>query len=81
MWLPYLAFDYRGQLVSGRDEYIPLAHGSVLPAIDPNTKALQFGNPDVMEVPSGNSTNLSYNIVHINWLTGRAVLEYHKIGP
>jgi prepilin-type N-terminal cleavage/methylation domain-containing protein len=81
VWLPYLAFDYRGQLVSGRDEYIPLAHGSVLPAIDPNSKALQFGNPDVMEAPSGNSTNISYNIVHINWLTGRAVLEYHKIGP
>jgi len=81
VWLPYLAFDYRGQLVSGRDEYIPLAHGSVLPAIDPNSKALQFGNPDVMEVPSGNSTNIAYNIVHIYPLTGRAVLEYHKMAP
>ena len=87
LWLPYIAFDYRGQLVSGRDEYIPLAHGSVLPAIDPNTKALrigkpaQIGNPDVLEVPPGNSTNIAYNIVHISWLTGRAVLEYHKMGP
>jgi prepilin-type N-terminal cleavage/methylation domain-containing protein len=83
-WLPYIAFDYRGQLVSGRDEYIPLAHGSVLPAIDPNTKALQIGvndSPDVMEMPPGNSTNIAYNIVHIGWLTGRAVLEYHKMGP
>jgi prepilin-type N-terminal cleavage/methylation domain-containing protein len=79
--LPYIAFDYRGQLVSGRDEYIPLAHGSVLPAIDPNTRALQFGSPDVAESPPGNSTNISYNIVHVNPLTGRAVLEYHKMGP
>jgi prepilin-type N-terminal cleavage/methylation domain-containing protein len=88
VWLPYLAFNYLGQLVSEvdasgnySDAYIPLAHGSVLPAIDPNTKALQFGSPDVLEAPAGNSTNISYNIVHINWLTGRAVLEYHKMGP
>jgi prepilin-type N-terminal cleavage/methylation domain-containing protein len=81
VWLPYIAFDYRGQLVSGRDEYIPLAQGSVLPAINPNTKAPVFGSPDVSEIPPGNSTNIAYNIVHIDWLTGRAVLEYHKMGP
>jgi prepilin-type N-terminal cleavage/methylation domain-containing protein len=91
VWLPYLAFDYRGQLVSEvdvsgncNDAYIPLAHGSVLPAINPNTRALQVGasaSPDVAEAPPGNSTNISYNIVHINWLTGRAVLERHKMGP
>jgi len=81
LYLPAIAFDYRGQLVTGRDEYIPLAHGSLLPAIDPNTKALQFGNPDILEVPPGNSTNIAYNIVHIDWLTGRAVLEYHRMGP
>ena len=86
-WLPYLAFDYRGQLVSGRDEYIPLAHGSVLPAINPNNKVLQIGdpaqigNPTISEMPPGNSTNIAYNIVHIDWLTGRAVLESHKMGP
>jgi len=87
VWLPYIAFNYLGQLTvdgqtpAGRDEYIPLAHGSVLPAIDPNTRALQFGRADVAEVPPGNSTNLAYNIVHIDWLTGRAVLEAHRIGP
>jgi prepilin-type N-terminal cleavage/methylation domain-containing protein len=91
LWLPYLAFNYLGQLVSEvdaagnyNDAYIPLAHGSVLPAINPNTKALQVGtgdSPDVAESPPGNSTNISYNIVHINWLTGRAVLERHKMGP
>jgi hypothetical protein len=77
--LPYIAFDYRGQLISGRDEYIPLAQGSVQPAINLNTKALQFGNTDVSEIPPGNSTNIAYKIVHIDWLTGRAVLEYHKM--
>ncbi len=81
LYLPAVAFDYRGQLVTGRDEYIPLAHGSVLPAIDPNTKALQLGSADILETPPGNSTNIAYNIVHIDWLTGRAVLEYHKMGP
>jgi len=85
--LPCIAFNYLGQLVSGRDEYIPLAHGSVLPAINASTKALQIGNltqignPDVLEMPPGNSTNIAYNIVHIDWLTGRAVLEFHKMGP
>jgi prepilin-type N-terminal cleavage/methylation domain-containing protein len=79
--LPCIAFNYLGQLVSGRDEYIPLAHGSVLPAINASTKALQFGSPDVLEMPPGNSTNIAYNIVHIDWLTGRAVLEFHKMGP
>ena len=42
-------------------------------------KLLQFAAPAVSEIPSGNSTNLAYNIVHIDALTGRAVLEYHKM--
>ena len=85
--MPCIGFNYLGQLTldgvnpAGRDEYIPLASGSVLPAINPNTKALQLGNPDVAEIPPGNSTNIAYKIVHIDWLTGRAVLESHKIGP
>jgi hypothetical protein len=32
-----------------------------------------------MEIPPGNSTNSSYNIVHIDKVTGRAVLEFQKI--
>jgi len=87
--LPYIAFNYLGQLTTEQltpapltqDAYIPLARGSVLPASDSKNKAFQFGSPDILEVPPGNSTNISYNIVHINWLTGRAVLEYHKMGP
>jgi prepilin-type N-terminal cleavage/methylation domain-containing protein len=84
---PCLAFNYLGQLtfdgqtVAGRDEYIPIAKGSVLFARDPATKTFQFNPPDASEMPPGNSTNSSYNIVHIDRLTGRAVLEYQKMAP
>jgi prepilin-type N-terminal cleavage/methylation domain-containing protein len=85
-YLPYIAFNYLGQLVSEvdtsgnyRDAYIPLAKGSISLARDVATKALLFNPPDVMEIPPGNSTNSSYNIVHIDKVTGRAVLEFQKI--
>jgi type II secretory pathway pseudopilin PulG len=81
--LPYIAFNYLGQLVSGADpagEYIPIAKGSVLFARDAATKAFQFSSPDASEMPPGNSIN-SYNIVHIDRLTGRAVLEFQKMAP
>jgi type II secretory pathway pseudopilin PulG len=83
--LPWIAFNYLGQLtfdgqtVAGRDEYIPIAKGSVLFARDPATKTFQFNPPDASEMPPGNSTNSSYNIVHIERLTGRAVLEFQKM--
>jgi type II secretory pathway pseudopilin PulG len=79
---PYVAFNYLGQLVSGQDpsgENIPIAKGSVIYAADAGTKRYQFNSPDVAEIPPGNSTNSSYNIVHIDRLTGRAVLEYQKL--
>jgi hypothetical protein len=81
---PCIAFNYLGQMtydgvnLADRDEYIPLANGSVICARDQN-KAYILDPPDAQEVPPGNSTNISYNIVHIDRLTGRAVLEYHKI--
>jgi prepilin-type N-terminal cleavage/methylation domain-containing protein len=86
--LPCIAFNYLGQLVSEvdssgnyRDAYIPLAKGSVSYALDAN-KVPQLtvmpGNP-VTETPPGNSTNISYNVVHIDHLTGRAVLEFYKM--
>jgi prepilin-type N-terminal cleavage/methylation domain-containing protein len=80
--LPYIAFNYLGQLVSGQDpsgEYIPIAKGSVLYARDPATKTFQFNPPEASENPPGNSTDISYSIVHIDRLTGRAVLEFHKM--
>lgn len=88
LWLPYIAFNYLGQLtVDGQnlaplDEYIPLAQGSVLPAINGATKALVISaasSPSVAENPPGNSTNSMYNLVHIDRLTGRAILEYQRV--
>jgi prepilin-type N-terminal cleavage/methylation domain-containing protein len=88
--LPYIAFNYLGQLISEvdasgnyHDAYIPLARGSVLPAIDPATRTFVLNNvppssPQVSENPPGNSTNI-YNVVHVDWLTGRARLEQPKV--
>ncbi len=105
--LPYIAFNYLGQLsdysgnllttaalAEGQDfdqdfvgggVDIPLAQGSVAPYRDQQTHALlmgtsgQPGSPQVTEVPLGNSTNGTYNVIHIDALTGRATLEYHKM--
>ena len=85
IWLPCIAFNYLGQLTTdgqnpaSRDEYIPLARGSMLPAMDPSTKALQFNPPDVSETPPGNSASSAYNIVDIDPLTGRATLRFQKV--
>lgn len=83
--LPFIAFNYLGQLTTDglglaqNDEYLPLAQGSVSPAIDPTTKTYQLnGPPTVTENPPGNSTNI-YNIVHIDRLSGRATLEFQKV--
>jgi len=82
--LPFVAFNYLGQLTDGngnplgRDEYIPLAHGSVLYGKDPATKAPQMVPPLTQESPPNNSI-ISYNLIHIDWLTGRARLEQRKI--
>jgi prepilin-type N-terminal cleavage/methylation domain-containing protein len=76
--LPYIGFDYQGRLVSQKDEYIPLAHGSVLIQLNPDG-SLASVPADAEELPPGNTiyagTNNSYNQVHINWLTGRARVE------
>src|ERR1035437_199941 len=92
--LPYIAFNYLGQLtldgqtIANRDEYIPLAQGSVSPAIDVTTKALVIlpvippllaGAASISETPPGNSTNSMYNIIRIDRLTGRATLAYQKV--
>ena len=79
--LPYIAFNYTGQLVpskidnssgSSKDEYIPLTKGSVL---------FQRGTPNppaVRELPVGNTSN-AFNVVSIEWLTGRAHVERQQI--
>ncbi len=86
--LPYIAFNYLGQLtfdgqnLANRDEYIPLAQGSVLPAMNAATKTFVISassSPSVSEIPPGNSTNSMYHMVHIDRLTGRATLEYQRV--
>jgi hypothetical protein len=85
--LPFVAFNYLGQLtfdgqnLAPRDEFIPLAQGSVSPAINVPTKTFVLGAPQVTENPAGNSTNITYNIVDIDPLTGRATLRFHKMSP
>jgi prepilin-type N-terminal cleavage/methylation domain-containing protein len=82
--LPCIAFNYLGQLTTdgqnpaSQHEYIPLARGSVAPAMDPSTKAFQFNPPSVSETPAGNSTNSAFNLVDIDPLTGRATLKFQK---
>ena len=91
--LPYIAFNYKGQLTteelspspSPQDEYIPLATGSVSPAINGGARTWVLGGnaganaPTVTEVPPGNSVGSSYDIIHINWLTGRARQETQQV--
>jgi prepilin-type N-terminal cleavage/methylation domain-containing protein len=89
--LPYLAFDYSGRLISEldgagnyHDAYIPLAKGSVSYGLNPATKLPQLTTVsplDIREIPPGNSTNISYNVVHVDALTGRATLESYKMAP
>jgi len=82
--LPYIAFNFLGQLTqdgvnpSGQDEFIPLARGAVDYARDA-AKVLLPAPPDVSERPPGNSTN-AFNLIHIDWLTGRARVERPEIG-
>ncbi len=83
--LPCIAFNYLGQLTfdgqnpASQDEYIPLARGSVLPAMDPSSKVLQLTPPLRVGNPPGNSTNSAYNLVDIDPLTGRATLKFQKV--
>jgi hypothetical protein len=69
--LPYIAFDYQGRLTTGRDEIIPLAKGSVAFSHDPVTKLAVEAPPFLLEQPPGSVTN-TFNLVYIDWLTGRA---------
>ena len=77
--LPYLAFNYLGQLVSGSaDEYIPIARGTVAHSRDAQTKSARAALPTLIENPPGNSTN-SFNLIHIDRLTGRARIIHQEI--
>jgi prepilin-type N-terminal cleavage/methylation domain-containing protein len=84
VYLPYIAFNYLGQLtvdgqtMAAQDEYIPLAQGQVGYAADGN-KRLVPRAADFAESPPGNSTNSMFHVVRIDRLTGRATLLKQQV--
>lgn len=72
--LPFIAFDARGQLISLRDQLIPLVRGTVFL---PRTQDGQLDltrSADVQTIPVKLATN-DFQVVRVNWLTGRAKVE------
>lgn len=86
--MPCLKFNHLGRLISEEDSagtfhhaYLPLAQGRVDYGRDVN-KALQLTDVlpgNVVEIPPGNSTNISYNVIDIDPLTGRATSLFYKM--
>ena len=86
--LPYIAFNYLGQLTTNgidpsyQDEYIPITQGSVAYGYDGPTKTPRLtlvADKDIVETPASNSTSSMFTLVHIDALTGRARLEFQKV--
>ncbi|HEV2692361.1 MAG TPA: hypothetical protein VG347_05645, partial [Verrucomicrobiae bacterium] len=87
--VPVIAFDYLGRLISETPDgnsfhhaYIPLAQGTVGYGYDGATKTALptvVQPSDIVENPAGNSTGISYNVIDIDPLTGRAKLQFFKI--
>jgi prepilin-type N-terminal cleavage/methylation domain-containing protein len=85
--VPFIAFDYTGKLISEFDgvnyhhAYIPLAQGSVSVGIDINKQPILNSvlPSDITEFPAGNSSSISYNIIDVDPLSGRARLVVHQI--
>ena len=86
--MPYIAFDYLGRLarfdslgnpIAPRDVAIPLSKGNVSYSRGPDRKALAMA-PSVNEQPLGNGTNsVTYNVIYIDWLTGRARAIHQEV--
>lgn len=77
--LPYIAFNYMGQLVTGQNDFIPLAKGNLHFARDVASGAGLEVLPTITESPPGSATNSGFNVVSIDWLTGRAHLERQEV--
>ena len=75
--VPYLAFNDLGQLESDQDEFIPLARGTVAHPHDAQRRPIA-GLPELIEKPAGNSRT-TFNLIHIDRLTGRARLIQPEI--
>jgi hypothetical protein len=88
VWLPCIIFDHRGRLISETSDnvnfhhaYIPLAQGNVAYSRDANKQPvlIPVQPGDILEVPKGNSTSISYNIIDVDPLSGRAKQLVHRI--
>ncbi len=80
-FLPYIAFDSSGRLVSGppqRDFFIPLAKASIFPSRNADQQPT-LDPADVIEPGYREADITNYNLIHIDWLTGRAKVE--RLGP
>jgi prepilin-type N-terminal cleavage/methylation domain-containing protein len=66
--VPAIAFNFQGQLLNQGDEYITFTRGNINYQRDAAGK-YKLADPQVTEVPKGNSTNNPY--LRIDWLTGR----------
>jgi prepilin-type N-terminal cleavage/methylation domain-containing protein len=81
--LPFIAFDYLGRLVDSQgnptrtNALIPIAQGTVSFGMNLD-RTTRTNTPTVTENPVGNATN-SFNVVNIDWLTGRARLEHPEV--
>ncbi len=81
IYLPYIAFDGMGQLVSGvsgQPEIIPVSEGSVSFARNAQSKEALAAPPQVTERPLGNTVS-NYSLVYIDRLTGHARVERRKV--
>jgi prepilin-type N-terminal cleavage/methylation domain-containing protein len=76
--LPYLAFSYTGELLSDRDEYLPLARGSASFGRDAQKKATK-SPATFTENPPSNSINSAFNLVAIDKLTGRTHVKRQEV--
>jgi hypothetical protein len=76
-YLPYIAFDHMGRLVSGREEIIPLSQGSVNVARDKDRRPV-MNQASFVEQPAGNTTN-AFNLVCVDPTTGRARVERMEV--
>jgi len=74
--VPCIAFNSQGQVLTGRDEFVPLVRGTIFfPRLSNGQIDLQQA-PDVQFIPPKLGSN-DFQVVHLNWLTGRG----RVVGP
>jgi hypothetical protein len=88
--MPYLAFNYLGQLVQFTDPFgqmqtnvmsddiLPLARGALFVPTDPSGKTNLWQAPELTETPANNSLN-NFNHIRVDWMTGRGKLERPEV--